>query len=560
MDTIELGLKRIDEHNTSAINKHKELLSKAITESASISNKCSKNLDNEFNKIFPELDKLNNIESNTFNPTTVIEFRDNKAFQIIDTWNKDNGILPERKVMGEYYVDIGLYINKPYCIGSKQYIGSFNSMSRTFECGHGSSDNNDAVAKIHLLTYSNYNPDLTRHKDTIPFYSSTTYTFQVDNYLNLYHIDSGLYLMFNKTSFPSIPFHFKTNKYNKVVVYDSKRLEQLTNPKLFDKSYHSSIDNRYTFLIEINSIIPDDILTSYDFFNRFRQFKNYTFENTNMDLLIPTPETTSLITSDTTSSILDPRDKLIESYKQRLETTTKRAENAEKIMQTMLDEYEQKSVDVKTINYELQQIKFQLLDKQSQYKKDLLENETKQIMSYVDTIENLKNSNFRLNQQLLEIETYKTKTDTMGQSIETLKQENATILLTLEKQRAMNEKLMNSVKTQKTKNDTITQQNTDYKNNYMCLETKYTSLKNDLLKLEETLKYKNLEYSKMTETLKHLGNTSTDVLENALSEKIDTLTTTNEILKEEKNKLTNDLNKVSKQLEKLQSTLKNMLE
>ena len=48
MDTIELGLTRIDEHNISAINKHKELFSKAISDSASISNKCSKNLDNEF--------------------------------------------------------------------------------------------------------------------------------------------------------------------------------------------------------------------------------------------------------------------------------------------------------------------------------------------------------------------------------------------------------------------------------------------------------------------------------------------------------------------------------
>ena len=230
MDTIELGLKRIDEHNTISINKHKELLSKAITESASISNKCSKNLDNEFNKIFPELDKLNNIETNIFNPTTVIEFRDNKAYQIIDTWNKDNGILPERKVIGEYYIDIGLYINKPYCISSKKHLGNWNQS--TFECGHST---NTAYDKIHI--YSNPStPNLQRSPDNKPFYSETTYTFQVDNYLNLYHIDSGLYLMFNKTSFPSIPFHFKTNKYNKVVVYDSKRLEQLTNPKLFDKS------------------------------------------------------------------------------------------------------------------------------------------------------------------------------------------------------------------------------------------------------------------------------------------------------------------------------------
>ena len=537
MDTIELGLKRIDEHNISAINKHKELLSKAITESASLSNKCSKNLDNEFNKIFPELDKLNNIETNIFNPTNVIEFRDNKAYQIIDTWNKDNGLLPERKVMGKYYVDIGCYPKYQHPQDLRVKITQLTTHE---------------VKNFQNITLDNITPDIKRGIDKPVFYSDTTYTFQVDNYLNLYHIESGLYLMFNKTSFPLIPFHFKTNKYNKIIVYDSKRLEQLSNPKLFDKTYHSSIDNRSTFLNYINSIIPDDIITAYDFFNRFRQFKNYTFENTNVDLLITT--------HDTTSSIIDPRDKLIESYTQRLETTTKRAENAEKIMQTMLDEYEQKSVDIKTINYELQQLKLELLDKQSQYKKDLLENETKQIMSYINTIENLKNSNFRLNQQLLEIETYKTKTDTMGQSIETLKQENATTLLTLEKQRAMNEKLMNSVKTQKTKNETITQQNTDYKNNYMCLETKYTSLKNDLLKLEETLKDKNLECHKMTETFKQLGNTSTDVLENALSEKIDTLTTSNDMLKEEKNKLTIEFNKVSKQLEKLQSTLKNMLE
>ena len=214
MDTIEMGLKRIDEHNSSAINKHKELLSKAISESASISNKCSKNLDNEFNKIFPELDKLNNIETNIFNPTTVIEFRDNKAYQIIDTWDKDNGLLPERKVMGEYYVDIGKY--PIYRDKTKLDVNIIESDSRI------------PVIIFQNIRLDNITPDIKRGFDKPPFYSTTTYTFQVDNYLNLYHIDSGLYLMFNKTSFPLIPFHFKTNKYNKVVVYDSKRLEKLT--------------------------------------------------------------------------------------------------------------------------------------------------------------------------------------------------------------------------------------------------------------------------------------------------------------------------------------------
>lgn len=535
MDTIEQGLKRIDEHNTSAINKHKELLSKAISESASISNKCSKNLDNEFCKIFPAIDILNKIETSIFNPTTVVEFRNNKAYQIIDTWDKEIGLLPERKVMGEYYVDIG-----KYPIYTNTSILNVNITTNS----HGWS-----VGNFQNILLNNITPDIKRGFDKPPFYSTTTYTFQVDNYLNLYHIDSGLYLMFNKTSFPLIPFHFKKIRCNKIVVYDSKRLEQLTNPNLFDKTYHASIDNRATFLNDINRIIPDDIRISYNFFDKFRQFKQFTFENTNIEL-----------STTETETIVDPRDKLIESYKQRLETTTKRADNAEKIMHTMLDEYEQKTVDIKTITFELQQLKLELLEKHSHYKKDLLENETKQILSYVNTIEELKNSNFRLNQKLLEIETYKSKTDTMGQSIETLKQENATTLLTLEKQRAMNEKLVNSIKTQKTKNDTIEQQNTEYKNNYMSLETKYTSLKHDLLKLEETLKDKKLECYKMTETFKQLGNTSTDVLENALSDKIETLNTSNEMLKEENKKINNEYNKVSKQLEKLQSTLKNMLE
>lgn len=545
MDTIEEGLKRIDEHNISAINKHKELFSKAISESASISNKCSKNLDTEFSKIFPEVNSLNNTKTSIFNPITVVEFRNNQAYQIIDTWDKDYGLLPERKSMGTYHVDIGIYIKSLYCTAHNMEIN--NMLNGKYNCS----------CPIHNTTafigYKPSTPDLFRPAEnyTRSFHSKTTYTFQVDNYLNLYHIESGLYLMFNKTSFPYTPFHLKKNDFSHIIVYKSKQLEKLNNPNLFDKEYHSSIDTRSTFLNDINYIIPENILKSYDFFNRFRKFKNFTLDNTNMDLFISTPETS---TDD------DPRDKLIESYKQRLETTTKRADNAEKIMQTMLEEYEQKTVDIKTINFELQQHKLELLEKQSQYKKDLLENETKQILSYVNTIEDLKNNNFRLNQQLLEIETYKSKTDTMGLSIETLKKENAITLLSLEKQKALTDKLITQLKTEKTKNDVIIQQNTEYKNNYMSLETNYTFIKNDLLKLEEQIKDKTLECRKMSDTLKQLGNTSSDALENALSDKLETLNTTNTLLKEENSKLNIEYNKVSKQLEKLQSTLKNMLE
>ena len=130
----------------------------------------------------------------------------------------------------------------------------------------------------------------------------------------------------------------------------------------------------------------------------------------------------------------------------------------------------------------------------------------------------------------------------------------------LKNKKHLTDKLITQLKTEKTKNDVIVQQNTEYKNNYMSLETNYTFIKNDLLKLEEQIKDKTLECSKMSDTLKQLGNTSSDALENALSDKLETLNTTNTLLKEENSKLNIEYNKVSKQLEKLQSTLKNMLE
>ena len=553
MDTIEQGLKRIDEHNISAINKHKELLSKAISESANISNKCSQNLDNEFIKIFPEINELNNTEISIFNPVTVIEFRDNKAYQIIDTWNKDNGLLPERNVMGEYFVDIGNYITKGYCIKHKKHINTLAS-TNYYNCGCYSPsfifDNKQYIGNYQST------PDLNRTPDNKPFYSETTYTFQVDNYLNLYHSESGLYLMFNKTSFPIIPFHFRTNKYKKSIIYDSKKIELLINSKLFDKSYHSSIDSRATFLNDINTIIPDDIITTYDFFNRFRQFKSFTFENTNIDLIDINTNTNA----NTTSQYEDPRDKLIENYKFRLQTTTKRAENAEKIMKTMVEEYEQKSVDIKAINFEIQQLKKELLDKQEQYKKELLENETKQIISYVNKIEDLKTTNFRLNQQLLDIETYKLDNDMLGISLNTIKKEKDNALLTLEKTRAINDKLLTQIKSEKTSIELIKQANSEFKNNYMMLEIHNNQLQTNILKLEEQCKDKMVECNQFLDAFTNLGNTSSNALENALSDKVDLLKTDNTNLKEENIKLITENSKITKQLVKLQTTLKNMLE
>ena len=55
--------------------------------------------------IFSDIDSMGVDEQQAFNPHTVIEFREGKSHQVVESWNKTYGLLPNRKVMGNYYVD-----------------------------------------------------------------------------------------------------------------------------------------------------------------------------------------------------------------------------------------------------------------------------------------------------------------------------------------------------------------------------------------------------------------------------------------------------------------------
>ena len=55
MDTIEQGLLRIDEHNASAIQKHKDLLAKTIFETAKKSKVSLKTFEKQCSDIFTDI-------------------------------------------------------------------------------------------------------------------------------------------------------------------------------------------------------------------------------------------------------------------------------------------------------------------------------------------------------------------------------------------------------------------------------------------------------------------------------------------------------------------------
>ena len=629
MESIENGFKQLDAHKTGAIQKHLEIFTKAIYDSANVSHTCAKNLDSEFSKNFPELDQMKG-DDTPFNPTTVVEFRDGKAHQVIEGWNEKEGLLPNRIVQEQYHIDIGseVYSNRDttkssfYCNTHKRQFNSFKcsqcgdqektdfSCNHQFscyrlECGCTMNDHNIQVnymgdtisAEGNLMVYckqdrsisslrlnnqsvvynfqnnkmpDNYNfingsyslkqghpyvslfrmvtstPDIKRGIDKPIWSNNKSHDFEVDNYLNLYHKPSGLYLMFNKTVFPRFPFYIK--KQGKEV-YTSKRISGLNKSEFLTADFQKSKDSRAEFLIQVNQLIPDDIKEVYDFFNRFRNFKSFNHKG-------EAGLTSELIDN---SEEADPRDVTLNSYRIRLEETLKKLDSSDQIMNEMVEEYDRKSVEIKTKSLEIKQLEKMIEEIKAKHTLEIQESKSNEDLKYVEEIENLKTSNFRYQKRLLEIEKQKAEMDTMGISMETLKRENRVMEVKLERFSGMNEKLVSQIQSGKTKIREMETSQSMTSSRTLELESENSQKLSQIKTLEKALDDKTNECSKLTESLKHVGNKSSDALEMALSDKIETLTEEIKSLKQKNTELENKNSNSSTQLNRLKSTLSGLI-
>lgn len=556
MDTVEQGLRNIDKHHLKAIEKHKELYAKTVFDSATHSNISSKNLDLEFNKHFPEIDSIGIEEETPFNPTTVIQL--GEVYKEIETWNKDDGLLPNRKVMGEYYIDTCEYrndTNKYYCKTHNKGFPNFNNgyhlngntnnvqlSAMILPCGCNLwTSNNTIIINAHLSE----TPDIKRGIDKPLFMPDKSYTLEVDNYLNLYHKETGLYLMFNKTAFPMIPFYFKDK-----VIYSSKRIEQFKNEKLFTKEYQKSRDSREEFLEDIKQIIPDNYNDIFTFFNRFRQFKSFKYE---------VSEEEHAMKSIETDEELDLRDNLIESYKLRLTETVNKAENAERIMKEMIEEYEKQSGDIKTLHFQIEQLKQECIEKELVHKQEVSSLESKENLKYIEIIETLKTKNFRLNQHILEGETHKTNLEALGISNNSMKKQTQKIQLEINKVRNMNDRLITQIKNDKIASEKIKEEANNIKEEFLSNETEMVALKTSIKELKELFTEKEKECNTLTTLMKTKGETSSNALENALTDKIELLEIEKNDFKELNIKFSKENKDLSKQLEKYKKTISGLL-
>ena len=382
MDSIEKGIQSIDEQTKKAIQKHKDLLAKTLFETAKKSNNSSSSFDKKNYKVFEGLDKIGREEKKVFNPHTVVEFRDGKAYQVIDTWNIDDGILPNRKVMGTYYVDIGIEMPHEivhYCTNHKRITSLSNSQwdpvsnprslyvnNCMFTCGCHFGHYHTSLYRI-FPNDTIYNR---KEKQRNMLNIEKTIPFQVDNYLNLFHIETGLYLMLHKTTFPDICFYLSKeitqlpglDCWWRYQIYLSKRLEKLDLEMTQEK--YSSIDNREKLLNDINQLVPQTYERIYKLYNSFRKFQTF---KTDEDVESIEPEK-----AFKDSSQIDPKDRIIDSLRIKLNEAIKRCENAEAIVSDMVDKFNDKSIKIQSLEREkglleikLKEIKAEIITKQS---------------------------------------------------------------------------------------------------------------------------------------------------------------------------------------------------
>ena len=571
MESIEQGLLKLQHQKDADTKKYQLLFAKFVFEAANKSNQCAKNQARQFKKVFPELEDMVDVDSQSkkFNPQFVVEMLEGKATQVIRTgsWDREDGFLPNRQVMDKFYVDMGIKMEGGEHFNTKtnrlERMKYANSYIKNF-------DTHNANPSYYTLNDSRHNfqnhydyfykpipkdvcakmsKSVERKEHRELFYSSTFYEWEVDNYLNLYHQPSGLYLMFNKTVFPMLGFHL--SKQFTPYIFTSKRLEVgetvIKLGEVLVKSWLEKLDNQPYLLEHISQIIPDNYHQVFDTFNRFRKLDS--FQSVAVEG-IPTPGL-----SEEGGEAEDMRDQLIRSYKTRLEETLLRAEKAESYQHQMLEDYRTQSSKLQELQLEIDQkiiMEQEAIQQKAQalVKEHLLKERVK-----LQELEASKQKTLELQTRLSEKEVAEGKLTVMNSSLEVLKKEHSAQNLKMEKVRNINTNLMANLQDQKKANEKLQSDNHKFHECYLEIEVERNQIQKMLQEKMSEMAKSQQEVTKLTSQLVERGEQSSNCLENALSDQVEQLKMENETTKETIRSLTKENKSLVGKLQKYQKTL-----
>ena len=571
MDTLEQGIQNIDKLTKESIKKYEDLLAKTLYDTAQKSNNSSQSFDRNCNKIFKDAKDFGTRNNELFNPHTVVEFREGEAYQFIETWDKYNGILPNRKIMGTYYVDVGndktvSYYESDKFLRCAKHGGKIimltckmcNKQITNLNCNHSINQFTPNCG----CNYQEIDYNLYRGETRSKFLYNNIIQFEIDNYLNIYHKDTGLYLMLHKTTFPDICFYIvrectqlpDTEYYQ---IYRSKRLQSQSfslnqNQYKFKHQYETMLKN-------INELVPDTYERVFKLFDNFRKFQSFG-QSENTPIL-------ELETQSEESNQLDPRDRIIEGLKLKLNETVKRCENSESILSDMVEKFNEKSTQIQHIEREKNLLSIKLKEQEVELEIKLKEMELNIEKNKLSNSEELTKISeekdreaFTLYERLNEAEVFKAKSESIGISMSNTQKDLEKTQLEQKKLKDINIGITHQIKQEKernsklkTDNEGLIKQISDYQIKTQDLEKRKDELENELGdKINECYELHN--------KLSSLGSESSNALENALSDQIDDLQNEIEELRNTIKETTDENKQIKIKYEKVMKNLSSLME
>jgi hypothetical protein len=546
MEHLEQSLIQMEDKYKDFLSEQAKFMCKNINKLSGQSIKIARTFDAQFNYLFQmNIGKLENC-----NPSCIVEIRDGKPTQVIDV--KLNELLSDRLVMGRYYLDTN---NKTPAVDytlmtCKQchnivYYSPMNGHLIHIGLFGNSTCNNNNISNYEELYM------IKRNEINKINIIATTYEFEIDNYLNLYNKNTGLYLMFNKTAFPELPFYL-AKKYTQIrdendiyyKIFFSKQLgydlTSTTSKYLDSNHYYKLVDNRLEFFKAIENMIPSDYQKVYEFFNKFRKFDNY---NIDKEVIL------HIENSDNEDNCLDGKDRMIREMKYKLLEMTSRNNKKDEIIREMIEKYREQSIEIENLNNELNLSKLRVEEeKQNQNKK------------LVSEIENIKREKYGLYQQILEVDKYISLSKILQKENDTIKIENENLNLKIIKLQNINNGLVDGLKLEKERNKNITidlSKNNleiiDYKNNEQTIKNINSSLESELEK------YKN-QNRILEDKLSEIANQSSNMLELALLDKITELEKQVSKLKDEIKNINQENKKLKESKQRIDAILSTLSE
>jgi hypothetical protein len=440
---------------------------------------ASKSFDNSLYEIFPDIESCVIGTPEIFNPDFVVEMKDGKGYSVIEKWDTTKGLLPDRKVIGCYYVTIFIQ--------------------------HGT-----------------------------PKATQTAYTVELDNYMNMYV--GGFYVLVNKTSFPIFPFYMFYKHFNRGTQNIGNYAEFIGRHLLknsasywdFDlvrSDFYTKKDNRDNIINYVDKLVHPQYKELLDFVDKFRNFSEYKFDSGEKNK--ENPEDKNKENPEDKKEIYSVQSKIIKGLENKLnETLTKYKSSAQFIEEitSKLNEYliqlthKNREIDLK--NAQILKLEHRLIETSK-----TLESEKVKAIGELNTEHELHL--LTVKKQLVDAECFKAQCSSLDITLDDVKNDLSNAKLEIEKYKDTNRGLLQSVIKAKEELSSIKNNNDEL----LVVVSEYT-------KSNKNMEYANTENEKIIEKLKSDNKFLSDQVSQKYNEKNDELfKALNERIKELENEV-----------------------